>query len=196
MPYLKQIMAAAVLAFTAAFAASPAVAQGTKILVVDQGRVLTESRAGQDMRNKIENIEGQMQRELQPTAQSLEQLGATIEAKTANTTPEAMRADTQLQQQARDYQTRLRSLSQESDRRSAELAMTQQKAGVAFREALKPVLDEVMSEQGAQIMLSASDVMIALPTVDVTDQVIQKLNARTPSINVTRERLPTQPAQQ
>ncbi|MEL6662339.1 MAG: OmpH family outer membrane protein [Pseudomonadota bacterium] len=195
MPFLKSILAAFALAFTAAGVASPALAQGTKVVVVDQGRVLSESRAGQDMRTKIENIEGQMQRELQPTAQSLEQLGATIEAKTANITPEAARADTELQQQARDYQTRLRSLSQESDRRAAELAMTQQKAGVAFRDALKPVLDQVMAEQGAQIMLSAGDVMIALPAVDVTDQVIQKLNSTTPAINVTRERLPTQPAQ-
>ncbi|MEO0816772.1 MAG: OmpH family outer membrane protein [Pseudomonadota bacterium] len=195
MPYLKSLLAAFALAFSSLAVVAPANAQGTKVVVVDQGRVLTESRAGQDMRTKIENIEGQMQRELQPTAQSLEQLGATIEAKTANITPEAARADTELQQQARDYQTRLRSLSQESDRRSAELAMTQQKAGVAFREALKPVLDEVMSEQGAQIMLSAGDVMIALPAVDVTDRVIQKLDSRSPTINVTRERLPTQPSQ-
>jgi len=195
MPYLKSLLAAFALAFSSLAVVAPAIAQGTKVVVVDQGRVLTESRAGQDMRTKIENIEGQMQRELQPTAQSLEQLGATIEAKTANITPEAARADTELQQQARDYQTRLRSLSQESDRRSAELAMTQQKAGVAFREALKPVLDEVMSEQGAQIMLSAGDVMIALPAVDVTDRVIQKLDSRSPTINVTRERLPTQPSQ-
>ncbi|MEL6568021.1 MAG: OmpH family outer membrane protein, partial [Pseudomonadota bacterium] len=113
MPYLKSLMAAFVLALSSLAVAAPAIAQGTKVVVVDQGRVLTESRAGQDMRTKIENIEGQMQRELQPTAQSLEQLGATIEAKTANITPEAARADTELQQQARDYQTRLRSLSQE-----------------------------------------------------------------------------------
>lgn len=195
MPYLKSILAAFTLAFVTLASAAPALAQGTKIVVVDQGRVLAESRAGQDMRTKIQTIEGQMQRELQPTAQSLEQLGATIEARTANITPEAARADTELQQQARDYQSRLRSLSQESDRRSAELAMTQQKAGIAFRDALKPILDEVMSEQGAQIMMSAGEVMIALPAVDVTDQVIQKLDSRTPTITVTRERLPTQPSQ-
>ncbi|MEM1104769.1 MAG: OmpH family outer membrane protein [Pseudomonadota bacterium] len=194
--HLKPVLAVFVFALTTLALGLPAYGQGTKIVVVDQERVLSESRAGQDMRIKFQNIEGQMQRELQPTAQSLEQLGATIEARTANITPEAARADVELQQQARDYQARLRSLSQESDRRSAELAMTQQKAGIAFRDALKPVLDEVMQEQGAQIMLAAGEVMIALPATDVTDQVIQKLDATTPSINVTRERLPTQAAQQ
>ncbi|MEM9739920.1 MAG: OmpH family outer membrane protein [Pseudomonadota bacterium] len=195
MTFFKPLLAAIALAVATVASAAPAMAQGTKIVVIDQNRVLVESRAGQDMRTKIQNIEGQMQRELQPTAQSLEQLGATIEAKTANITPEAARADPELQQQARDYQNRLRNLGQESDRRSAELAMTQQNAGVAFRDALKPVLDEVMQEQGAQIMLAAGEVMIALPAVDVTTLVIQKLDSRTPTIEVTRARLPVQAAQ-
>lgn len=192
---LKSLMAAFALAISTLVVAAPAMAQGTKIVVVDQGRVLTESRAGQDIRTKIEQIQSQMQRELEPTAQSLQQLGQSIEARTANITPEAARADTALQQQARDYQSRLQNLSQESDRRSTELAITERRAQVAFAQALEPVIQEVLREQNAQIMMGANSVMYALPTTDVTDQVIQKLDQRSPTIAVTRERLPTQQAQ-
>lgn len=195
MLYLKSLLAAFALAISTLVAAAPAMAQGTKIVVVDQGRVLQESRAGQDIRTKIEQIQGQMQRELEPTAQSLQSLGESIEARTANITPEAARADATLQQQARDYQTRLQNLSQESDRRSTELAITERKAQVAFAQALEPVIQEVLREQNAQIMMGANTIMYALPTTDVTDIVIQKLDQRSPTIAVTRERLPTQQAQ-
>lgn len=196
MLHLKKLVAVATLAIASFVLAAPALAQGTKIVIVDQQRVIIESAAGQDIATKINNIQDQMQRELEPSATSLEQLGQSIQARTANMTPEALQADTELQEQARDYQVRLRSLSQESDRRATELAITERKAQIAFAEALKPVLEEVMAEQGAEVMLAASDVMIALPAVNVTDRVIEKLNASTPTIAVTRERLPAQQPQQ
>ncbi|MCI4646320.1 MAG: OmpH family outer membrane protein [Hyphomonadaceae bacterium] len=193
---VRHFIAVTVLVIASFALAAPALAQGTKIVVVDQTRVLTESAAGQDIATKIQTIQEQMQRELEPSANSLEELGETIQARTANMTPEALQADTELQAQARDYQTRLRTLSQESDRRATELAITERKAQIAFAEALKPVLEEVMAEKGAEIMLAATDVMIALPSVNVTDEVISKLNSSTPTIAVTRERLPAQQSQQ
>lgn len=193
---LRLLTAAFVLALASALAAAPAFAQGTKVVVVDQNRVLTESRAGQDIQTKIENIEAEMQRELEPTAQSLQSLGETIEAKTANMTPEAMRADTDLQQQARSYQSQLQSFASERDKRATELAITERRASIAFGQALKPVLESVMAEEGAQVMLQASDVVLSLPAVDVTDKVIARLDAEAPTIAVTRERLPEQASQQ
>lgn len=196
MLHLKTLMAAFVLAFATALAAAPAAAQGTKIIVVDQARVLNESRAGKDIRTKIDNIEAEMKRELEPSAKSLETMGKSLEAKTANMTPEAMRADQSLRTEAQSYQSKLVELSQQRDKRATELAITERKATIAFSQALKPVLDEVMAEEGAQLLLGADSVMIAQPAVDVTDKVIQKLDAKTPTIAVTRERLPEQQAQQ
>ena len=61
---LRHLVVVAVLA-VASFAISvPAFAQGTKLVVVDQHRVLTESAAGQDIATKIQTIQDQMQREL------------------------------------------------------------------------------------------------------------------------------------
>lgn len=195
MLHVKTLLAAFALAIASVATAAPAFAQGTKIVVVDQARVLNESRAGKDIRTKIDTIENEMKRELEPTAQSLETMGKSLEAKTANMTPEAMRSDESLRTEAQNYQTKLVELSQERDKRATELAITERKATIAFSQALKPVLDQVMSENSAQIMMSASDVMIALPTVDVTDTVIQKLDAQSPTIAVTRERLPQQAQQ-
>ena len=142
-------------------AAVPAIAQGTKIIVVDQVRVLRESKAGKDIASKIKTIEGQMQRELEPTAKSLESMGKSLEAKTANMTPEAIRADEGLKSEAISFRTKLENLSKERDKRATELALTERKASIAFSQALGPVLEQVMQEENADIMMSAGDVMMA-----------------------------------
>ncbi len=196
MKTLKFLMAAFALVMSSLAVAAPAAAQGTKIVVVDQGRVLRESKAGQDIAQKIQTIEQQMQRELEPTAKSLETMGKSLETKSANMTPEAMRADAALRQEAQDFRNRLQGLSQERDKRAAELQLTERQASVAFSKALGPVLEEVMNEEGAQIMLGASDVMVAKPETDVTSKVISKLDARAPTIAVSRQRIPEQTAQQ
>jgi outer membrane protein len=53
-----------------------------------------------------------------------------------------------------------------------------------------------MTEQNAEIMMSRNDLVFAAPSVDVTAVVTSKLDARTPSIAVVRQRLPQQPAAQ
>ncbi len=196
MTQLKIILTAFALVLTSAAAAAPAIAQGTKIIVVDQVRILRESNAGKDIAAKIETIEGQMQRELEPTAKSLESMGKSLEARTANMTPEAIRADESLKTEARSFRTKLADLSQERDKRATELSLTERKASIAFSQALGPVLEQVMQEENADIMMAAGDVMMANGNTDVTDKVIAKLNAKTSSIAVTRERLPQQAAQQ
>jgi Skp family chaperone for outer membrane proteins len=196
MLHFKSLMAAFALAISTLAVGAPALAQGTKIVVVDQGRVLSESRAGADIRTKIENIASQMQRELEPTQQSIQQLGQSIEARTANMTPEAIQADQLIVQQYQDLQNRARNYQVEEQRRGRELQITERKAQVAFAQALEPVIQDVLREQNAQIMMGANTVMYALPATDVTDQVIQKLDQRSPTIAVTRERLPTQAAEQ
>lgn len=192
MTKLRMILVAIALAASLFAVSAPAEAQGTKIVVVDQARVLRDSQAGQHIATEIERIENQMQQELAPTAQSLETLGESLRAKTANMTPEAMRADEALRTEAQTYQEKLVDLGQQRDQRATELALTERKASIAFSQALRPVLEEVMTETGAEIMMAAGDVMVALPSVDVTDQVISKLDASTPTISVTRERVPAQ----
>jgi outer membrane protein len=184
------------LALTGAITAAPATAQGTKIIVVDQNRVLRESKAGKDIASKIKTIEAQMKRELEPTAKSLESMGKSLEAKTANMTPEAIRADESLRSEAMTFRTKMADLSKEREKRSQELALTERNASMAFSKALGPVLEQVMQEENADIMMSAGDVMIAMGSSDVTDKVISRLDQTTTSIAVTRKRLPEQAQQQ
>ena len=61
---------------------------------------------------------------------------------------------------------------------------------------MQPVLQEVVTEKGADIMFDRSDAVYASSAIDATDLVISKMDAKLPTVTVVRQKLPTQPQQQ
>ena len=193
---IKTMFAALAIGFgTAAIAAPVATAQGTSVIIIDQGKIMRDSKAGKDIQTKVKGIETSMERELKPTADSLNAEGKTIEAKTANMTPEAMRADAALKTQVTNYARKAQEFNINRQIAAQELTMTERKAWSDFFTALRPILQEVVTERGAQIMLDRSEVTYADPAIDATALVISKLDAKVPTVAVVRQKMPTQPAQ-
>lgn len=193
---IKSIMAALAISFsTVAVAAPIATAQGTTIVIINQGKIMRDSAAGKDIQTKVGTIGTAIESELKPTAEALNAEGQIIEAKTANMTPDAMRADAALKAQVTEYARKAQEFNVKRQIAGQELTLTERKAWSDFFGALRPVLQEVVAERGAQVMLDRSEVTYADPAIDVTDLVISKLNAKTPTISVVRQKIPTQPAQ-
>lgn len=189
--------AALSLAGAATVTAAPAVAQeNTRVVVVDEQRVARESKAGQDMQAKLSSIEQQMNTELQPKMSELQGMEQEIGPKIQGKSLEELRADETLTEDAQAYREAAASLKGESDKRKAEMQLTMRQASAEFNKVLQPVLQEVMAESGADVMLSRGDVLLAKQGVDVTDTVIQKLDEASPTLNVQRQRLPEQASNQ
>jgi len=109
-------------------------------------------------------------------------------------TREAIAADTQLTGQAENFARKAQTFQAKRQVNARQLALTEQNALNSFGQALDPILQQIVQEQGADILLDRSVVAFAGPTVDVTDTVIARLNAAVPSIAVTRAQLPQQQA--
>lgn len=191
MALFKTLIASILLTITAAAVTAPAAfAQGTKVGVIDQARIMRDSAAGKDIAAKVKAIETQMQGELQPAAATLETEGQAIEARTANMTREAVAADAALVQQIQGFQQKAAKFQQDRGIRAQELALTERKAWGTFFQSLEPVLQEVVDESGTTILLDRSEVVYAGEAVDLTASVISKMDAKTPKVTVTREKLP------
>lgn len=194
---VKSILAALSMAVAAPLTiAAPAYAQGTNVIVIDRTQILTQSKAGQDVATKIQGIEAAMQAELQPTVTQLQTEGAAIEAKTANMTPEAMRADAALKTEVENYARKANEFNRDRQIASQELALTERKALIDLNNALVPILREVVTENNANVILDRSNVVFTDQATDLTATVIAKLDAATPTITVTRQKLPPPQAQQ
>jgi outer membrane protein len=179
----------------AAIAVPAASAQGTTVVMIDEARLLTESKAGKDIQTKLTSLETQMKNELEPTRATLETDGKALQTKVEGKTREAVAADAALVTQLTAYQNRANDFAQKRQIVSQEFQLTERKALIDFNRAIEPALMEVVNEKKAQIVMSKGQVIFSADTVDVTALVISKLDAKTPTIAVTRQRVPAQPAQ-
>ncbi len=209
MTRLKSLFLSVFVSVAAATAVAPiATAQGAAIVAIDDGRVLRDSKAGKDIQAKLKNIETQIRGEIEPTAKSLETEGKNLEAegkglqpKLQGKTQQQLTADTVLMGQVTALDTKLKAYAKKMNdfqtKRATvnqEYAMTEQKALIDFNKALEPAVMEVIKEKNAQLVVSRSAVVFAADSIDVTSLVIQKLDAKTPTIAVTRQRAPAKPA--
>lgn len=193
MAFIKSVFVSLALIVSSATVLAPlAEAQGTTIVVIDQRKIMANSRAGKDIQTKMKSIEDQIKRELESTQRSLQSEGQSIEARTKNKTPQAIAADAALKSQVEGFYKKAGEFNRTRQVRARELQITERKAWNEFFKALQPILQEVVNEKNAQVMLDRSGVVFANPTLDATSSVISKLDSRRPSINVVRERLPNQ----
>jgi len=191
-PIKHMLFALSLVVSGVAVAAPAASAQGATVVMIDEGRLLGESKAGKDIQTKLKNLETQMKNELEPIRATLETDGKALQTKVEGKTREAVAADTALLGQLTAYQKRAQEFAQKQQIISQEFQLTERKALIDFNKAIEPVLMEVVSEKKAQIVMSKVQVIFSADTVDVTPLVISKLDAKTPTIAVSRQRLPAQ----
>ena len=196
MSLIKHMLFALSLVVSGVAVAAPAAsAQATTVVMIDEGRLLGESKAGKDIQTKLKNLETQMKNELEPIRATLETDGKALQTKVEGKTREAIAADTAIMGQLTAYQKRAQEFAQKQQIISQEFQLTERKALIDFNKAIEPALMEVVTEKKAQIVMSKTQVIFSADLVDVTPLVISKLDAKTPTIAVSRQRLPAQPAQ-
>lgn len=191
MTYLRSLFAALALAVALTISmAQTASAQGAVVMIIDEGHILTSSKAGKDMFAKLQNIETQINNELKAPAEALQAQRNALAGKIEGKTREAIAADAALVKQVEDFQKKANEFAQKRSVLAQEYAATEQKAFVDFNKALEPVLLEVVKEKNVQILLSRSQVVFSADAVDASDAIIAKLDQKTPSISVVRQRAP------
>ncbi|AYG96074.1 OmpH family outer membrane protein [Brevundimonas naejangsanensis] len=150
-------------------------------------RVLAQSTVGQAVQTRVEQLAKEVQGELQPyataiqtEAQALQQGAATIPAD-------------QMNQRRQALQQRIQEAQQLEATRDNELRYTLAQQRQKISEAIEPILVAVYQEKGCGIMLDRESVFILNPAMEVTDTVIQRLNAQLPTLNFNRMPVPAQP---
>lgn len=150
-------------------------------------RVLAQSTVGQAVQTRMEQLAQEVQGELQPyataiqtEAQALQQGAATIPAD-------------QMNQRRQALQTRIQEAQQLEGTRDNELRYTLAQQRQKISETIEPLLVAVYQEKGCGIMIDRESVFIMNPAMDVTDTVIQRLNAQLPTLSFNRMPVPAQP---
>ncbi|MEO1600962.1 MAG: OmpH family outer membrane protein [Pseudomonadota bacterium] len=167
-------VAVAIGGLTVDLAAQDKEAAKATVLVVSRERVLRETEAGQALRA----AERDRRVEFEASVDAVKALLEAEEAELAQQRGSLSRAE--FDRRAKDFDRRVRNARRLSQRQAAELQRTFRLAREALVAELAPILIEILRSEGASLVLDTEQILIAAPSVDMTDKVIELFNDRVP----------------
>ncbi len=175
------------IALALASVAVPAMAQQLPpavIVLVDQQEMIDGSAAA-----KAATVE------LKPKADTLQARVNTLrttlgsEEKTLRDTQPGQGAPpaaiTAWQTKVRDFQTRQQQAEQEVQRRQAEIQASQQWIVKQINDAAQPIIGQIMRERGASIAMEERSTIQHTPGIDITADVLARLDKALPKVSIT-----------
>ncbi len=164
-------------------AAGAPVGRAPAILVVDRGAIVRTSAAGKDLIRQIDEFGkameakyGEEEKKLRADAQELQEQAGVL-------SPEAR------QKKEKELRDRGEALQRKVQEEQAEIQNGINIARTEIEKALGPILNTLFSERGATIMLDRGAIVLGSVDIDVTGEVIKRLDQALPSVTVT----PTKP---
>jgi Skp family chaperone for outer membrane proteins len=168
-------------------AAAPAVA--SPVVVVDIERVVTQSAAGRGasaalrpqaeaLESRVRTLREQFEREQQALQQGIQNNSITQQV---------------AEQRIRDLQQRQQTAQTEVDGRQRALQASNQYVLQQINEAVQPLISAIMRERGALIAVPRAATLQHAQGVEITQEVLTRLDRQLPRVNTTP---PAQPAAQ
>jgi outer membrane protein len=165
-----------------AVAAPPPPTQGAaptaRILLVDLRRVMGASKVGQDIQRQVEALKADATKQLNGEGQELQKEKTQLEQQAAILAPDVKA------RRIKDFDAKAQAFQQKLQQRGSLIQGGVLKAQQQIEQALGPILQGIMQERGATILLDRTAVLLAPNAIDVTDVVIQRLDMRMPSVKV------------
>jgi Skp family chaperone for outer membrane proteins len=173
------------LAPVAAFAAgTPA----PKIVVIDRSAVMRASKVGQDIVRQINAYTAQAEKDLKGRGMALRQEGQHLQQQLA-----ILAADVKARRM-KEFQAKQAGLQAEAQKKQSLIQGGFIKARGQVEQALGPILQGIMVERGANLMLDRNAVVLGTVDVDITGLAVQRLNQKMPTLKV--ELVPPPPGMQ
>jgi len=182
---IKQLVLATLAAVTLGFSA-PASAQ-TVVLVLDSGQAFAETQLGQDIARQLQELGAEIQTGLQTGGEALRSEIEDLQRQR----DEFIITDEVFEQRAVELQQQQAYLQQRAAMSDQAFSFAQRRAQAAFFEAIAPDLSAIMDERGGQILMERTNTILTAEDVDVTADVIARVDGRITEMEV--ELLPQAP---
>ena len=169
---------------------APAASFATTVLVMDTDAVLNNSAVGGYIRQRLTEIGQEISVELSTQEATVRTQAEEFNSQVADKTEEEIAGDADLTARRVEIQNQVAQLQLAGQVRERELAATRNNALEPVHIALNEVLEEMVEEKGADVLVERSLVIFAGEGADVTQEVIDALNAKMTEVPVERVRLP------
>jgi Skp family chaperone for outer membrane proteins len=164
------------------FATVPPVAAATpqpKILVVDRTAVLRMSKVGQDVVRQVNAYSQQAEASLKGEGASLRQQGEALKQQLAILAPDVKA------RKIKEFEARQAGLQAEAQKKQSLIQGGFIKARMTIEQTLGPILQGIMVERGANLLLDKNSVLMGTdPALDITQVAAQRLDQKLPTLKV------------
>lgn len=170
----------------ASYAAAPVggAAPAARILIIDLRRAIATSKVGQSIQQQVNALKQQAQGQLNSEADSLKRERATLEQQAA-----ILAGPVKAQKEAA-WKSRAQAFENKVQERGGLIQGGMLKANAQVEEALGPILQGIMQERQATVLLDRGSVLLAPNAIDVTGVVVQRLDMKMPAVKVELAPLP------
>jgi Skp family chaperone for outer membrane proteins len=152
----------------------------TVAAVIDYQRILTEAAAARSIREQIEVRRKAYQEEIGKEEQRLHEADKEFARQRSLLTPEAFA------EKRRDFEREVAEVQRMVQERRRELDSASAVALKEVQDALIEVVTSIAEERGFNLVLPSSEVLFFARRIDLTGEVLTKLNDRLPDVQVPR----------
>lgn len=148
------------------------------VLIVSLERVRAQSEAALSIESQAEAIRQQIQEQLGARQQALAAEEQALVALRRTLESDAFEA------RAARFEQQVRLLKKDRRDQADALRSALRVASDQMEAALRPILAELMAERGGSVLIDTRNVILSVKTLDITDEVIKRLDETLPSLEV------------
>ncbi|MDQ2088513.1 OmpH family outer membrane protein [Marimonas arenosa] len=142
----------------------------TNIVVIDTNQLFAESAFGQRVKNEIEADSRALAAENRRIEAELAAEEKALTEERAGMTPQAFR------DKADAFDAKVRRTREEQEAKALALAEESDKAQRRFLTVAQPVLEELMAETGAALLLDQRAVLLSVQEINITDVAVRRID--------------------
>ena len=149
------------------------------VLIVKLQYVVSQSKSGVSLRKQSEALNKEVIDLRDDVSKDLQAKGQKLEEEKTLLAPEVF------QERVNALQTEAESKQQELQTKVQKIQEAIQRASASIDSVMSPILTEIVNEKGAKILLDRQAILFGDPKLDISAEVVKRLNKRLPDIKVT-----------
>ena len=153
----------------------------TSIGVIDINKILSDSDAAIAAAEDIEKIALEIESEIKSSDEDI------IKEQNSLIESQSIMAPEAFESKRIEYENKVQKYNNE---RQSKLMKIDELIAISRNDilnAIKPILEEISNEKGITIILEKTSIMLNAEKMDITNEVLKRLNKSLPSINVSRD---------
>lgn len=156
----------------------------TKVLVIDRQAILVASKVGQDIVRQVNGYRQSAEQEFRAEGESLQKEGQALRQQVAILAPDVKN------KKIRDFQSKQTAFERKVEARQGLIQGGVYQARKQVEAALGPILQGIMQERGANLLIDRAAVVLGANSMDITALAVQRLDKKMPAVKVQLTALP------